>query len=234
MGRSKHNYLFPLIMVSNFTRAEITFKNEIETSTHKKNCSAKREYVVLDTSKTSQYYSSLVRINQKVKKRMTVGRKLNHQDCPENSSDERFEYINLATISGQNNTAIGISFTFLFPGGSGRYIKNCFTYKLNDGSEIDLKKCLKKNAIPQIQKRLCQKATNDHIDYNQDQQERLKKYHCNDSFNDAELCLHNKGVNVLVPWLGNWRTVSESFLLSSDEINEYFTKKCTNFIKGSN
>jgi hypothetical protein len=188
---------------------------KVENQRFNVNCDAERKYVQVEGLKNK---SAEKKINARIKKEMTVGKKLKPSDCPtEGKDEEHLTYSNLAVTTGERNGKLGIYFGVRFPGGSGRYAIWCRAYDLQTGEETDLEKCLYSNA------KLAQLIDNKMCD--REKQETGKEDCRLVDYDKYIYCLDNKGVSVKALASGG-KMISGEALLEEKDLKSLFKPSC--------
>lgn len=136
------------------------------------------------------------KLNDKFRKIISVGRKLKADDCPgekvEGIADEYYIYRNTYSIGAQKSDYLGIEFTIIFPGGSGRVINDCRIFNLKDASEVRLDKYLSKDSLKFAHKIFKERFKDREIDvmYEPDGFKSKSQY--------SPFCLQKDGIYLLV------------------------------------
>jgi hypothetical protein len=100
-------------------------------------CDAERSWVEIEGIPQATAAS---KINNLIRRKISVGRKLKASDCPNPEDGETYRYFNRVEVSGVWRRYLGTITTICFPGGTGRCVVSCELFDLQTGQRGDLKK----------------------------------------------------------------------------------------------
>lgn len=204
--------LLTIALTCGLATSATLLENKTEKDRLRPNCEAIREYVEIRDAAPG---SAADQINSRIRRELTVGKKLRQEDCPEADSSEYFQYHNWAKVTSQRDGRLGIDYRVQFPGGTTRVKRWCDTYDLKTGHEIRLNRCLKSEAVDRIRQRACHEAKQN------------KDYYCGGAVTAMAYCWDNAGVRVLMPLRGDWRNLDVAeVLLPAAELKSLTLPDC--------
>jgi hypothetical protein len=121
-------------------------------------CSAQRTWVEVEGTAAAD---AAKRINQQIRRKITVGRKLKEADCAGSEEEEDYSYVNAVSVSGLWHRFLGTTTLVCFPGGSGRCSETCEVYDLQTGKRDNLKKYINPAGRAQLEQQVNQQAEAD-------------------------------------------------------------------------
>ena len=197
-----------LLFLNIFSKAEeitLLAGGKIVTKEHEQKlgptCSATRKWIEIDGLADKAVQN---KINHSIQKEITVGKKLSARDCllDKNGNpkfpQEKIDFFNSVSLSGQRPSTLGISTYVYFPGGTGRRYSKCSIFNLKTGEKFDLGSYVTKPGEQVFAKAICDQIK---IDF-KDDAKIIEKY-CGDfssiktaMYSNLEVCLKDSGIEL--------------------------------------
>jgi hypothetical protein len=178
-----------------------------EKQVRSKACRATRRWIELESTPVPQVASI---INSRIRKHITVGRKLRDADCPRPGDEERYEYSNTVELTGVWRRFIGTQTSVCFPGGSGRCAMTCEVFDLQNGRRDDLKNHLEGGARADLDTLLTKQAEKDEFPAG----------YLPLKATDAAICLANDGIHLIA--MNDSGSALTTLVIGPSQITRYF------------